>query len=109
MPHREYNLCECPMSAPHFACFSRENLSERTSKNYDRMGTLHTTERLLVDVSDNMLPFLDDEDAIALSESVLAPKPKPRPVLKRCKSAALIRFPILIGDNWLKFYDGSPL
>ena len=88
---------------------TRKLAAENFKNHYDRMGTMFTTERLLVDLSDNMLPFLDDEDAIALSESVLAPKPKPRPVLKRCKSAALIRFPIMIGDNWLKFYDGSPL
>ena len=42
------------------------------------MGTIQTLDGGLVETLENVLPFLDETDGIALSESVLARKPVPQ-------------------------------
>ena len=44
------------------------------------MGTIATLESGVMDAVGHTIPFLDDYDAICLSEAVLAPKPPPRPI-----------------------------
>ena len=44
------------------------------------MGTIATLESGVMDAEKHTIPFLDEDDAICLSEAVLAPKPPPRPI-----------------------------
>ena len=60
------------------------------------MGSLLLSQRILGDCADNTLQFLNHEDALALAESVLAPKPYPKAKVIRTSP---MRYPILMNDE----------
>ena len=43
------------------------------------MGSLVGLDKTFVDVTEHVLPFVDEDEGAALSEAILAPKPKPNP------------------------------
>lgn len=76
------------------------HFQKQLKRTLTEMGSVIVSETDAVHIVDNILPFLNDEDAVFLSESVLAPKPKPRPKLTR---SSPIRFPSLLNPEFITF------
>lgn len=46
------------------------------------MGSLQGLNKTFVDVTERILPFVDEDEGLAISEAIMAPKPKSNPAAK---------------------------
>ena len=52
------------------------------SSTFSKMGSLIGLDKGLVDVVEHVLPFVDEDEGLAISEAVMTQKPMPNPIAK---------------------------